>query len=415
MSAAACAATGSDSSTHGPIFGDDAGDGAATLDGGVHADGATGDAGVGDGSASDASSDVANETSSLGDASVDSGADASGCASTMALLAGGANALVGASFANGQWSSASALSGGTAGGPVAIVPFGTGYAAVGAKSGVTPSLQSTTFTTSWSAPVAIGAAVGKDVLSLAAIGTTLHLVYQSSDSKFYHGTLTGSAWDGATDPVGGSGASQQFGPSGATAATAGGKLVFAQSGSNDFVYDSTLDVTWQSPHQQTGTSVQNTIAPTLVALAGGAADLLIVYARKTDFHLMWSARTGTAWSVPAEVYNVAGNVAYSNDPVSIAPRAGGKAVLAFRGGNLAPYATLFDGATWSAPAAMLTGSPALDAAPTIAPGVCGDDAVAAYSAGGAVSIVRLTGTTWSTPMAISGATAMKYAAIATRP
>lgn len=416
LSIAACAATGSDSSTHGPIFGDDAGDGATTDAG---ADGTAPPDAPSDAS-NDASSDTNNDASldasgdSAADAGADSSQDASSCTSTMALLAGGASALAGAVFSAGQWSTATALTG-SASAPAAIAAFGTGYVAVVAKQATVPSLQSTTYTTSWSTPTAIGTLGARDALGLAAVGTNLHLVYLgSADSKMYHGTYNGT-WDGAVDPVGGSGASQSFGNSGPTAASAGGKLVIAQSGSNNSVYDQTWDTTWAGAHQETGTAVVDSIAPTLVALTGGAADLMIVYVRTTDFHIMYSTRTGSTWTTPAEVYNSGGNVAYSNDPVAVAARPGGKAALVFRGGNMAPYAALFDGSAWSAPAALVGGLPTLAAPPSIASGVCGDDAVAAYATGGVVNVVRLSGTTWSSPAAIGGASNMKYVAIATRP
>jgi hypothetical protein len=427
LAVAACSAQGSDSSTHGPVFGDDASSDAASGDASL-VDGAATDAMNHDGAASDAmnhdgaASDAANDTTSTTDASmdasssdahVDSSNDASSCASTMALVAGDTTAFVAALFSGGQWSTATTLTGSMSA-PPAIAAFGSGYVAVAAKQGSTPSLQSTIYTSSWSAPTTIGTLGARDTLGLATVGSNLHLVYLgSADSKFYHGTLTGSTWDGAVDPVG---APQSFGNSGATAAAAGGALVMAQSGSNASVYDQTWSTTWQAAHQETGTSVIDTIAPTLVALSGGAADLLIVYVRPTDFHLMFSTRTSGTWSAPAEVYNAGGNVAYSNDPVSLAPRAGGKAALAFRGGNAAPYYALFDGSAWSAPAAVVATLPTLASPPSIAAGVCGDDATLAYvTSTGDVDVVRLVGTTWSSPTMVTSVTGMTYAAIATRP
>jgi len=331
----------------------------------------------------------------------------------MAVFAGGASALAGAIFTNGHWGAASPLTG-SASSPPAIAASASGYVAVAAQQGTTPTLLSSVYTTSWSAPTAVGTIGARDTLGLATVGANVHLTYLgSADSKFYHGVFNGS-WDAASDPVGGSGSSQSFGGSGSTAAAAGGALVVAQSGSNNFVYDQTWSSSWQAAHQQTGTSVEAGIAPTLVAM-NGAADLMIVYVRKTDFHLMWSTRANGAWSTPAEVYNMNGNVAYANDPVAVAARPGGKAAIVFRGGNMVPYTTLFDGSAWSAPVALDSTMPTLAAPPAIASGVCGDDAVAAYATGGVVNVVRLVGTTWGSPTVISGTSGMKYAAIATRP
>lgn len=416
---AACTATGSETSQHGPAFDDDAGraDAAATRDGSTDAErGADGDAPA-DAGASDAFVAIDAGRDAQADAPSDAPADApadaadgGGCSSTMAIVAGGASTLSAASFQSGQWSAATSLTGSASSAP-AVIAFGGGFRAVVAKA-AGGALVDTGFASSWSSPVAIGTAAARESPALAVVGAGLHLVYQGqSDYKFYHGTSAGGAWDAATDPVG---SPQSFGPSGPSVAAAGTKLAVLQGGSDGILYDQTWDGAWQAAHAQAGTSVEGGIRPTLVALVGGAADLLAVYVRKTDRHLIFSARSGAAWSQPAEVYNSAGNVAYSNDPVSIAALPGGHAVLAFLGGDGKGYFSVWNAATWSAPAAIAAGM--LASPPGLASGVCGDDAIAALVlATGEVNVTKLAGATWSAPTAISGATGMKYAGIATRP
>jgi hypothetical protein len=426
--AAACTASGSDTTQHGPVFDDDAGSDAhaphdagttdAARDASETSDAASSDARGGDGAPDDGSTDAAPGdafadvvTDARGDAS-----DASLCTSSTGLLAGGATSLAGASFTGTQVSAAVAIAG-SAAAPIALLPFGTGFVGVGVASD--RSLYSTTYASSWSAPNTVGSLGSRDAPALAVVGTSLHLAYQAAspdaakDYKFFHGVMNGGAWDGALDPIG-TGASQSFGQSGPTAASAASTLVVAQSGTDGFVYDQTLDVTWQAAHQQASTSVEIVIRPTLVALAGGASDLLIVYARKTDRHFMFATRTAGTWSSPVEVYNQGGVVAYANDPVTMAAMPGGGAVLAYLGGDGKPYFSRFTAGTWSAPATIAAGT--VLSVPSIAPGVCGDDAIAAFvGSAGDVNIASLRGATWSAQAPIPGATGMKYAAVATRP
>ena len=417
---AACTASGSDTAQHGPVFDDDGGsDGSTTHDGGVSdaaRDSSGSDARADGGVTTDASSNDATADSAVDAPTPVDAADASSCTSTIALLAGGATSLAGATFTGNQWSAATAITG-TAAAPIAMAPFGSGF--VGLVVASDRSMRSATYGSSWSALTTVGTLGSRDAPALASVGTTLHLAYQAQsadatkDYKYFHGAMTAATWDGALDPIGSAG-QQSFGARGPSAAAAGNKLVVAQAGSDGFLYDQTLDVTWQAAHQQASTSVENVIPPTLVALTGGASDLLVVYARKTDRHFMFATRAAGAWSAPAEVYNQAGVVAYANDPVTIAALAGGGAVLAYLGGDGKPYFSRLASGTWSAPATIAAGT-ALSV-PSIAPGVCGDDALVTWvgSAGG-VSVARLSGTTWSAPIAIAGATGMTYAAIATRP
>jgi hypothetical protein len=413
---AACAAQGTDSSQHGPNFDLDSG----SNDSSTHGDATTHDAGADVSSSNDATS---SNDSSLADSAADSSPadssnDTSGCTSMAAIVAGSASSLVGAAFGAGQWSNAASI-GGSAAFPITVAPIGSVFVAV-AVSASDASIRWTAFNGGWSTPAAIGTLGARDAVALAPIGTTLHLVYQAKSSnaaqdyKYFHGAYANGAWDGASDPVG---SPQSYGARGPSAASVGGKLVVVQAGSDGFLYDQTWDQSWAAAHQQSGTSLDNTVPPSIVAMNGGAADALAVYARKTDFHFMFVTRTSGAWSAPVEVYNANNNIAYASTPVALAALPGGGAALVYMGGNGKPYASIYSGGAWSAPALLVASGPTVASTPQIAPGVCGDDAIAAYvdAAGGAVNVVSLRGGAWSAPTTIAGANAMTVVGIATKP
>jgi hypothetical protein len=165
--------------------------------------------------------------------------------------------------------------------------------------------------------------------------------------------------------------------------------------------------------------VESGFRPTIVALvppAGGGADLLVVYLRTTDRHLMWTAHSGSAWSGPAEVYDSAGNVAFSNDPASLAPLAGGGAVVAFKGTDGNAYFSTWAGTSWLAPARIVPGGGAIASPPALAAGVCGASATAVLAGtGGGASVTALEGSTWTAPQTIAGVAGATYAGVATTP
>jgi hypothetical protein len=433
-----CAAEGSDGSQHGPSFdGDAATDASMTTHDATAATDAAHDAFVVDAtqpidatlpddatppddatSPNDATApDDASDAAMIVDAGVDAPMelDASGCTSTAAVVAGGTGSIAASVFESGQWGAASTL-GGSASARPAVAAIAGGFQAVIEESGSGALVSTTYATTSWSPLSAVGAATAMDAPALAPIATDLHLVYQGKDFKFYHGIYTGGSWQTTNDPVGGS-ATQAFGPSGPAAAAQGTNLVTAQSGQDNVVYTDVWSTTWQSAQALTGSSVESAFRPTLVALAGGTSDLLVVYLRKTDRHLMYAAHTGGTWQTPSEIYDVATNVAFSNDPVSIAPLTGGGAIVAFRGTDQKPYYATWDGGGngWTAPAAMTSGA-TLASPPALAAGVCGADAFAAYvDTNGATSVLTLSGGAWSAPQSIAGATGATYVGIATSP
>jgi len=297
--------------------------------------------------------------------------------------------------------------------PVAITRLGSGLLAVIAQADGT--LVSSPYGTSWADPAPVASAKTIDSPALATISQTGHLVYQGADYKYYHAQYTQSAWDAATDPVGGSGSSQSFGAKAPAAASAGSDLVIVQGGSDSYLYDQTWNVSWQAAHKQGSAGIQNTISPAAISLMGGTSDLLAAYLRNADYKVMAVARSAGTWtSSPMQI----DPNAFTNDPLALAPLPGGKALLVFRGTDQKPYFSTWDGAsTWTAPAPVVTNAnPSVLSAPSIAPGVCGADAIIAWAeSGGGVRWSTFTSGTFSSPQSLAGTSGAKSVAVATLP
>jgi hypothetical protein len=338
----------------------------------------------------------------------------------MALLGASASSLAEAVYGHGTWSTASVVSSGAAAAPT-LIPLGSGYLGsfVGAGAVNDMPLKWTAYTSSWTAPAAIGAALAQGTPALAAIGTTGHVVYWGSDSKFYHGTYSGSAWDAASDPVEASGGAQSFGPSAPAAAATGTTLVAVQSGSNNVVYDQTWTGSWQAASALGGSSVVSSLSPAITAMNGGTAPLMQVFVHAGDagsYYLQYATSTAGTWSTPANVYAQGTTIAYAGTTPALAALPNGGAILAWQGSSPAyPYVSTYAAASgWTAPVAV--SGDTLLSPPAVSPGVCGADAVLAYvTTAGEVEVVTTSGGTWATPQAIAGATGMQWVAVAAVP
>jgi len=340
--------------------------------------------------------------------------DGSTCTSTIAVVGGSATSLF--AGANGSASSVSGdvLDCGNDFGcanPIAIARGPSELLAVIART--SGALQSTTYQSSWTAPANVASASTIDGPSLAPIGDVVHLVFQGADYKYLHGQYTQNAWDSAADPVGGSGSNQSYGARAPSAAPAGTDLVVVQAGSNSYLYDQTWNGSWQAADEQGGAAVQNTLPPTVVAMSGGSADLLAVYLRESDYKVMVVTRANGTWSSPLLV----DANAYSNDPVSAIGLAGGKALVIFRGSDKKPYFLAFDGSTWTTATAVLGASnPLVESVPSIAPGVCGADAIVAMvETGGGVVTAPFAAGAFGVLTSVSGTSSAKYVAVGTMP
>lgn len=365
---------------------------------------------------SDAPLSVDGAADATSDAVVEASGDASSCTATTVLLAGSASTLVGAS-AKGTAAFASAALAGSVADRVSVVPFGANAASFFAVTrAADDSILSCAFGgASWSAPVAVAAVTARDAPVLAVAGTTAHLAYQQkADYKYYHGQYTAGAWDAATDPVG-VGVKQSFGPRGPGFAGVGATPALLEAGDDGFLRDRDYAGSWSDGHPQSGTSVEKTLPPTLVALVGGTAELLGVYMRVTDFKIMSVTRTAGTYAPPV----LLDANAYTNDPVNLGPMSGGRALLTFRGSDGKGYFSVYDPAknpVWTPPAPIGGSAPLVESAPAVAMGVCGDDAVVAYAAtGAAVNVTHFSGGTFGAATEVTGTSGARYVGIATRP
>jgi hypothetical protein len=426
---AACATSGADN-LHGPSFENEAGPG---QEGGADAAADTtpetspgtdggGDVETADAPGESAATETGAPTDAASETTSDTGATETGvpCASSMAILAASASSLAEAVYGHGQWSTASVVSGGASAAPT-LIPFGSGYLASFVGTGAVNDLplKWTSYAGSWTAPATIGAALAQGTPALAAIGATGHVVYWGSDSKFYHGTYSGSAWDAASDPVEASGGAQSFGPSAPAATATGTTLLAAQSGQNSVVYDQAWTGSWQAANALAGSSVVSSLSPAITAMNGGTAQLMLVFVHAGDagsYYLQYATSTAGTWSTPANVYAQGTTIAYAGTTPALTPLPNGGAILAWQGSSPAyPYVSTYTAASgWTAPVAV--SSDTLLSPPAVAPGVCGADAALAYvTTAGAVEVVTTTGGTWGTPEAIAGATGMQWVAVAAVP
>ncbi len=363
----------------------------------------------------------------FGDADADAGAeaeaaapDAAVCTSTIAITGGTTSSAFGAVSTGGAPFTVTSLAAGSMSTSPTIVAFGGGFLALFTAGG-TGDLQYSTYAGSaWAAPSnafasacpgpaqAIGPAV------VAPSGTTLNSVYLGTDNDFFHGSYTTTGWDCESDPLTPSGGVQSFGPSAPSAATVGTSLVAAFDGADTSLYTQTqTSGVWAAAAAVTGATV-GTVPPTLIALTGGTSDLLVVYENAGDNKLYFATRTKGTWSAPA-LTNIN---AFTLSQASVAPLAGGAAVLAYLGTDGNPYGMTFDptaATPWTAPVALATGLSSLPSAPSVATGVCGADAVAAFVQPAGVEVVTLSAGTWSAPSVVTGTASMTYATVATAP
>jgi len=354
----------------------------------------------------------------------DGGPDApSSCADGMiAVLAGSASGLTGAvQDRGGAWKGAP-IPGGAALSTPALVAFGSGF--LGVTRGAGNTLQSTTYTSAWSAPATFGVAGVKTAPSLTVVGTKAHVVYSAgagAAANFVHGINAGSGWDGASEPVG-----SAMGVAPVGLAQAGADLGFAQAGTNNGLYFlARAGTTWTSYvgpdgiEGIDGAGAAELASPALVSV-DGKFDVVLVYADKDGVNkLRWVGRDATSktFTAPADVNGSNTNYASTLEPIAIARVSPFTLLATFRGtdgkgyyvsGTLSPTTI-----NWTSPAPLATGGVAVDETPRPAKGVCGDDGVIAFASAGQVKLVRLRGSALTAPEPVTGASGARVA-IATR-
>jgi hypothetical protein len=380
----------------------------------------------------DASHDAA--TDSNGDSQGDTGlsqVDASACPNgmgTIALLGGTSSVAFGAVSSNGRSFSVSSLTNATVAASPALISFGTGEFLGLFTSSVTEYIDGVLYspgaTPTWSTPTVLPALAGSDAGAtelgspgLAALGSGAALVYQGGNDKFYHGVYASGAWEPASDPVETSGA-QDYGPSPPAVAVVGSTLYAAYDGGTGGLYVNswTSGGGWAGAVPINGAGVTS-IPPTLLALTGGTADLMLVFednqGQNTINFVLHTPSGG--WQAPA----VVASTASTTSQASLAPLPSGGAVLVYQGmTNGYPYGATYDPSAstpWTTPVEIYPNSLPLQSPPTVATGTCGVDAIAALVETTGVALVTLKNGTWAPPLLVTTLSQMTFATIATAP
>lgn len=399
------AACGTDNgeTVFGPIF--EAG--ASSSSGGASSSGSSGGA---DGSTTE-------DAGGGEDAGGDPDTGTSSCASgTVAVLAGSDTSLSGAIQSKGGGWSGGAIAGGSAVSRPSLVPFGAGF--LGATHGSGNVLQSTQYTTTWSAAVTFGNAGVKGPPTLAALGAIAHVVYSAGpgpNRDFAHGIHDGNAWNAADAIVGTGGQDKSFGTLGAGLHGDGSSVVFMENGDDKKLYTRSFTTAWSSPTAVTDASSIGNVVPAfpVITAAEGKYDLVAVYVQDVTRRLSYASRdaTGKAWVDGGVVHDLA----TTNEPFSFARIGTSAFIVTFRGqdnnGYYARGTVDANGTfTWNAAQAVGgAGNVAVDSAPAVARGVCGDDAIIVYASAGQVKATRLRGTTWTAPETVTGASGARVA------
>lgn len=339
------------------------------------------------------------------------------CASgTVAVLAGNDTSLSGAIQSNGGAWSGAAIAGGSALSKPALVPFGAGF--LGASHGSGNVLLSTQYTTAWSAATAFGNAGVKGPPALATSGTSAHVVYSAGpgpNREFAHGIHDGNAWNAADAIVGTGPTDKSFGTLGAGLVGDGAAVVFMENGGDKKLYTRSFTTTWSSPTAVTNAASIGNEVPAFPVLtsAEGKYDLVAVYVQDVTRRLSYASRdaTGKAWLSGGVVHDFA----TTNEPFSFARVGTSTFLVTFRGqdgnGYFARGSVDANGTfTWNAAQAVGGGgNVAVDSAPAVARGVCGDDAIVVYASAGQVKATRLRGTTWTAAESVTGASGSRVA------
>jgi hypothetical protein len=323
------------------------------------------------------------------------------------LLAGSATSLTTGTFhAGGSWVTSPISDGTSFGTSLTVDSTGRGVGAYTSATGAT--VKATIWSGgTWSAPSAILATiVARDQpYADATGGTTTHLLYQDTSYFFWYLAFNGTAWSASAQAVGG-----YYGPVPATIAARGtdataGFIDGESAMVNEAAQADLTGGVWE-PRDDVSTPASFTIPAQIIPLSAtpSGPELMMVFVQGSQ--ILFTTRTGTgtstAWSTPAAINNC-----LTGNRVGLAPLPDGGAILAFRGQDTNLYWTVFSGGatgTWSAVAALSSPNVSITAPPAVTHGISGDVAEIAFiQSDGMAHHARLTGTTWSTPVTVGGA------------
>jgi hypothetical protein len=332
-------------------------------------------------------------------------------------------AVVGSSFNDTSWTAPAAITGATTTDDLAVAVIPATGDAVGVAHAAGNQLATTVWNgTTWTALAQLNADGTQGAPTIAAVGGTAHLVYWGINFDYYEETFASGAWTTqsvAVQPAGSSGAI--CGPSTGVLAVSGAGVAFAFvngtcNGTVNHLYESDLSAAgaWQATQDVANNPTFAATQRPALAAPGGGVDLVVAFVEQGAMQIFTAARTSGTWSIPAALTN-----GLTNDPMAMAPLAGGGAVLAYRGTDLKLYTSTFGSSGWSIPTAPLSPNPTINAVPAVAKGIGGASAELAYVDGsGFLWHTRLlpgTPPAWSTPTEIDKSTAYAHVAIASGP
>ncbi len=360
------------------------------------------------------SSSVASSAASSASASSSSsGAGGGGAQPFVLLVAGGANALGGARFDGSKWTP-TVLTGATNQSPGVTIVSGQGVGVYRDAGGGTLMFV-TEKNGSWSAPAAVAAMVTtQHAPAIATRGMAADVVFHGNDFQHYFASWSGAAWSPTAEPVKPANQAQSFGPQAGALAAVGAELVLAYPGNDGNAYAQSRQMAaWQTAIKIGAAATK--LTPALTAMNGGTAELVAVYVQASDGHLAYATRAGGNWAVAGLVEPNS----YSADAPALAPLAGGKAVLAFRGLDGKGYTSIYTPMgvpQWSTPVPLAAVNPSLGSRPALAVGIGTAQAELAYAASdGHAYHQRLMGGQWSAAVDVSLSGQLGFVAIASAP
>ena len=285
---------------------------------------------------------------------------------------------------------------------------------------------STTLKGTWTSlftPVATGVTT-REVPAIVAAGNTQLVGFQGTDEKYYFASYAGGTWSPTAEPVEPPGGVQAAGPTpqGIAPIGTGATIVYFGNGTN-FATTQARTTTWQPAItlDNTGADESYVTTPSVIAMNGGTTSLLTVFIRQGDGALRFATQNGGAWSATAAVPGAAAPTATTwnttLERVGLAALPNGGAILAWQDRTTSGiFYSLYSGGAWSAsPLAFSSPNVTVGAAPSLAHGVAGATAEMAFvETSGVAYHARLTGSTWTTPVAVGGTT-LSHVAIATVP
>lgn len=285
---------------------------------------------------------------------------------------------------------------------------------------------STTLLGTWTSlftPVATGVTT-REVPAIAAAGSTQFVGFQGTDEKYYFASYAADAWSPTAEPVEPPSGAQAVGPTpqGIAAIGAGATIVYFANSTN-FATTQDRRATWQPAVtlDNAGADESYVTTASVVAMNGGTADLLTAFVRQADGAIRFATRSAGTWSATAAVPGAAAPTAATWDTtlerVGLAALPNGSAILTWRDRTTSGiFYSLYAGGAWSAtPVAFSSPNITVAATPSIAHGVAGVTAEIAFVEGNGVAYhARLTGSSWTTPVAVGG-TSLSHVTITSAP